>query len=53
MSTAGPFGGKNTFLEVSYFVVGGICILIAVIFFIKNRTTGGKFGNLKDETKLN
>lgn len=47
LSTSGPFGGKNSFLEISYFVVGGVCLLIALLFFIRNRMTGGRFGNIE------
>jgi len=35
MSTAGAFGGKNPFLAIAYCVIGGICLLIAIIFFAK------------------
>jgi hypothetical protein len=35
ISNAGIFGGKNLFLEVGYFVFGGICFLISIIFKIK------------------
>jgi hypothetical protein len=34
LSTVNAFGGKNTFLGVSYVVVGGICIVLALIFLI-------------------
>lgn len=37
LSTVNAFGGKNTFLGVSYIVVGGICILMAIGFFIGDR----------------
>jgi len=37
MSTVNAFGGKNTFLGVSYIVVGGICILMAIGFFVGDR----------------
>jgi len=35
MSTTGPFGGKNTFLSISYLVVGCVCVLISILFWIK------------------
>lgn len=35
MSTAGAFGGKNPFLAIAYLVIGGICLLVAIIFFVK------------------
>lgn len=34
LSTVNSFGGKNTFLGISYCVVGGICIILAIIFLI-------------------
>ena len=37
LSTVNVFGGKNTFLGVSYIVVGGICILMAIGFFIGDK----------------
>ncbi len=37
LSTVNAFGGKNTFLGVSYIVVGGICILMAIGFFIGDK----------------
>lgn len=44
LSTSGPFGGKNYFLSISFIVVGSISVLIALAFFIKQRTTDNKFG---------
>jgi len=35
MSTTGPFGGKNIFLSVSYLVVGCVCVVISILFWIK------------------
>jgi hypothetical protein len=35
LSTSGAFGGKNPFLAIAYCVIGGICLLIAIIFFAK------------------
>jgi len=37
LSTVNSFGGKNTFLGVSYIVVGGICILMAIGFLIGDK----------------
>ena len=34
LSNVNAFGGKNTFLAVSYIVVGVICIILAVVFLI-------------------
>lgn len=36
ISTANTFGGKNYFLAISYLVVGGLAIGVAILFFIKN-----------------
>lgn len=37
LSTVNAFGGKNTFLGISYIVVGSICILMALGFFIGDK----------------
>jgi len=37
LSTTGPFGGKNNFLAISYLAVGGVCIVVAIFFFIRWR----------------
>lgn len=42
LSTVNAFGGKNTFLGVSYIVVGGICILMAIGFFIGDKIQKNK-----------
>lgn len=34
LSTVNGFGGKNNFLGISYIVVGGICIILAIVFMI-------------------
>jgi len=34
LSTVNAFGGKNNFLGISYIVVGSICIVMAILFFI-------------------
>ena len=34
LSTVNAFGGKNTFLGISYIVLGSISIILAIIFFI-------------------
>ena len=34
LSTVNIFGGKNTFLGVSYIVLGAICIVLAVVIII-------------------
>lgn len=37
LSTSGPFGGKNVFLATAYVVIGSICFVVAIIFFVKHR----------------
>ena len=40
LSTTNALGGKNYFLAICYIVVGGLCILFAIIFlvaFLKKR----------------
>ena len=34
LSTVNQFGGKNMFLGISYIVIGGICLILSVVFFI-------------------
>lgn len=34
LSTVNAFGGNNSFLGISYIVVGSVCILLAVVFLI-------------------
>ena len=34
LSTVNAFGGKNSFLGISYIVLGGISIILAVVFVI-------------------
>ena len=33
LSTVNAFGGKNSFLGISYICVGGICFVMAILFF--------------------
>lgn len=42
LSTTNALGGKNYFLAICYIVVGGLCIVFAIIFlvaFIKKRNS--------------
>ena len=34
LSTVNAFGGKNSFLGISYIVLGGISIILAIVFVI-------------------
>lgn len=45
LSTTSWLGGKNPFLGYAYFTVGGICIALAVLFFIKNVFCPRKLGD--------
>lgn len=38
LSTVNSFGGKNSFLGIAYIVVGGICLVMAVLFFFGYKT---------------
>lgn len=38
LSTTNALGGKNYFLAICYIVVGGLCIIFALIFFIAYKT---------------
>ena len=35
ISTIGSFGGKNSFLGIAYIVVGSVCLLLTVLFGLK------------------
>lgn len=45
VSTTSWLGGKNPFLGFAYMVVGGVCVLLALVFFLKNLTSGRKLGD--------
>jgi len=48
ITNSGPFGGKNKFLEVSYYLFGAICFVISLIFYVKKKMTKeGEFGSIK------
>ena len=34
LSTTNVFGGTNYFLAICYIVVGGLCIIFSIVFFI-------------------
>lgn len=44
LSTAGPLGGKNEFLAIAFILVGIICLIIGLIFFMKMKLSKGEFG---------
>lgn len=39
-------GGKNPFIGIAYMAVGGLCILLAVLFLIKHLISGRPLGDL-------
>jgi len=45
LSTTSWLGGKNPFLGYAYFGVGGLCIVLAILFFIKNVFCPRKLGD--------
>jgi len=45
ISNVSAFGGKNPFLGVGYIIVGGISLLLGVIFIIKNMLNPRKLGD--------
>jgi len=45
LSTTSFMGGKNTFLGIAYLVVGFACILLAVIFAVRQLFGGRRLGD--------
>lgn len=45
MSNTGTFGGRNIFLEVGYYLFGGVCFCISLVFYLKQRMSKGAFGD--------
>lgn len=45
LSTVSWIGGKNFFLGYAYLVVGIVCIVLAICFFIKSRVSPRDLGN--------
>jgi hypothetical protein len=44
-ATTSWIGGKNEFLGVAYIVVGSLCFVLAVAFFIKHKISGDRSGD--------
>lgn len=47
LSTTSWIGGKNPFLGYAYIVVGAICFVLGIIFFIKHKIAPRKLGDTK------
>ena len=45
LSTTSWIGGRNLFLGYAYVVVGAVCVVLAVCFFIKHRMTQRPLGH--------
>lgn len=45
LSTSSWLGGKNNFLGYAYVVVGVVCVVLAICFFIKDRLSPRELGN--------
>lgn len=41
LSTSASYGGKNKFLEGSYYAIGVICYVASIFFLIKKKITNG------------
>jgi hypothetical protein len=45
ISTIGQFGGKNLYLGAGYVVVGGLSLLLAIMFAVKQWLSGRTLGD--------
>ena len=45
VSTVGQFGGKNVYLGAGYVVVGGLSLLLAIMFVVKNSLNPREIGD--------
>jgi hypothetical protein len=45
ISTSSWLGGKNPFLGIAYMIVGGVCILLGIIFLVKQMVSPRKLGD--------
>jgi len=47
LSTTEWIGGRNDFLGIAYLIVGSICILLALVFFVKSQCSpASDFGSV-------
>ena len=44
LSNSNNFGGKNMLLEIFYYICGVLSLSLALLFIVRNKATGGKFG---------
>eukprot|EP00823_Brevimastigomonas_motovehiculus_P002847 TRINITY_DN1686_c0_g1_i1.p1 TRINITY_DN1686_c0_g1~~TRINITY_DN1686_c0_g1_i1.p1 ORF type:complete len:340 (+),score=63.63 TRINITY_DN1686_c0_g1_i1:50-1021(+) len=47
LSTTSWLGGKNEFLAYAFLVVGGLCLLLAIIFLVKHLVSPRLLGDMK------
>jgi len=47
LSTASWIGGQNTFLGLAYIIVGGVSLLLAIVFWIKECVSPRTLGDMK------
>jgi hypothetical protein len=47
ISTASWFGGRNPFLGIAYIVVGSICLVLSILFFVKHKLSPRKLGDTR------
>lgn len=47
VSTTSWLGGKNDFLGIAYVVVGALCLVLGILFFIRYKTSGRELGDPK------
>lgn len=47
ISTTSWFGGRNPFLGIAYITVGGLCMILAILFFAKHKLSPRKLGDTR------
>mmetsp|Transcript_28885 Transcript_28885/g.68110 ORF Transcript_28885/g.68110 Transcript_28885/m.68110 type:complete len:342 (-) Transcript_28885:60-1085(-) len=47
VSTTSWLGGKNDFLGVAYVVVGALCLVLGILFYVRYKTSGRELGDPK------